>query len=104
MGNYPVMKCACCEKKLSQIEVLRLSATRSDVIASVLSDELKAIGARGTAQIVEIDQMIVGAIYEYADEQEIARSEEICQAVERVFDDLNDDVERTCDTRLIDVN
>ncbi|BDU53387.1 hypothetical protein [Limnohabitans sp. INBF002] len=103
MGNYLVMKCACCENKFSQIEVLRLSSSRRDEIAKGLASKLHVIGARGTAQIVQINEMIVGAIYDYADQNEITRSDEICEAIESVFQDLNENLERVCEPILIDV-
>jgi len=103
MGNYPVMKCACCENQFSEIEVLRLSAARSGVIVDVLANELRSIGAKGTAQIVEVDGMIIGAIYDYADRQDSQRSNVICSAIDRVFKDLNAHIEHACEARLIEV-
>lgn len=103
MGNYSVMKCACCENRYSQIKVLRLSAKRSDEILRYLSDKLKEIGAKGAAHIVEVDDLIVGAIYEYADKHESTHSDVICHAIDRAFDDINDDVECICDPRYIEV-
>lgn len=104
MGNYSVMKCACCDKKFSQIEVLRLSATRSREIAALLTVDLHTLGAKGSAELVEIDGMIVGVIYEYADQHESTHSEEICKTIGEVFEDLDQDIKRTCRPSFVDVS
>ena len=104
MGSYPVMKCFCCENKYSEIEVLRLSIFRQNVIAHLIAKNLKKIEAKGTVQIVEMDQMIVGAIYDYADQHEVNRADEICQEIERTFEDLDVEIRSACETTLIDVD
>lgn len=103
MRNYPILKCPCCEDKYSEIDVKPTSLRHLSLAKFKLTVAIKAIHGRGKLQIVKMDGLIIGVIYDYADAEEVARSVDIFAAIERVFEDISAVVKATCKPVLIDV-
>lgn len=103
MGNYPVMKCGCCDIKLSRVGAGRLSAEYVDDIKKELNSALEGVEAKGTAQIAVHGGLIIGTVYNYADADEEQRSDEICWAIARVLQDAEEAIKETEDLIYVDV-
>jgi hypothetical protein len=103
MRNYPILKCQCCEDKYSEIDVKPTSLRQLSLAKFKLNLAIKAIQGRGKLQIVKMDGLIIGAIYDYADAEEVARRAEFFSAIEKVFEDISSVVQETCKPVLIDV-
>lgn len=103
MGNYPVMKCGCCEIKLSRVGAGRLSAEYVEDIKLGLNSALKGVEAKGSAQIAVHGGLIIGTVYNYSDADEVQRSDQICGAIALVLQDAEEAIKETQDLIYVDV-
>lgn len=103
MGNYPVMKCGCCEIKLSRVCAGRLSAEYVDDVKQGLNTALEGVKAKGTAQLAVHGGLIIGTVYNYVDADEEQRSDEICGAIASVLQDAEEAIKETEDLIYVDV-
>lgn len=79
--NGLVMKCECgeCNQSLSRIDLPPITVKHIDALAYAYSKRVIQLNHLfGRASLVHNDDMIFAVIYEYADEDEVTRAEDIC--------------------------
>lgn len=83
MSSHPfVMKCDCgeCDQLLSRIDLPPISIHHSQALAYAFSKRvIQPNQLSGRATLIYNDDIILSVIYEYIDEDEIPRTEEICR-------------------------
>lgn len=103
MEKYKVFKCSCCESRLSQFKVCRISERHVNEVNELIKKELNDLGAKGRVMFPAIDGLIVGAQYDYADMFEVDRAEEICKTIASAFEVIDQEVMHSNECVLIDL-
>lgn len=81
MNNQLVKACDCCDKKFSHIGIPHLPLGKLKHLSASLINAIKKSNIKGSLSLVFVDELIIGIDYEYASDQELALSEEICQTI-----------------------